>query len=302
MKKLTVFTAPKPLTDPHINTIQRNAIRSWLEMDEDLEVLLIGDEDGISKLANDLEVKHLPDVKKNEHGTPLVSSIFQLAHEYGQADVLMFSNTDILFFPETLQTIESIRSAVNDFVLLGQRYDLDLSTALDFSAGWAQDLRETVKDKGSLHPFGGSDYFIFPRQMFEMIPEFAIGRAGWDNWMIYHAISSRWLVVDATLSITAVHQNHGYSHLESERGHQRHPETEENLKLAGGMRNMYSLLDVPYQLVNGRIQKAPWSFLRFLHTIELRLQPDELVGSGPKWWLLRGIRKLRRALQKSEVA
>jgi hypothetical protein len=98
-----------------------------------------------------------------------------------------------------------------------------------------------------------------------------------------------------------VHQNHGYSHLESERGHQRHPETEENLKLAGGMRNMYSLLDVEYQLVNGRIQKALWSLPRFLHKIELHLQPNEMVGSGPRWWLLRGVRKLRRALQKSEV-
>jgi hypothetical protein len=54
-------------------------------------------------------------------------------------------------------------------------------------------------------------------------------------------------------------------------------------------------------LVNGRIQKALWSLPRFLHKIELHLQPNEMVGSGPRWWLLRGVRKLRRALQKSEV-
>ena len=44
-----------------------------------------------------------------------------------------------------------------------------------------------VKTRGRLHPPGGSDYFIFPRNCFTKIPNFAIGRAGWDNWMFYHA-------------------------------------------------------------------------------------------------------------------
>ena len=29
---LTLFTAPKPFTNPHIALIQRNAIRSWMAL------------------------------------------------------------------------------------------------------------------------------------------------------------------------------------------------------------------------------------------------------------------------------
>ena len=40
MTLLTIFTAPKPFTHPHINVIQRNAIRSWMQLD-DVEVIII---------------------------------------------------------------------------------------------------------------------------------------------------------------------------------------------------------------------------------------------------------------------
>ena len=32
------------------------------------------------------------------------------------------------------------------------------------------------------------------------MPDFAIGRAGWDNWMIYHARQQGWPVIDGTPS------------------------------------------------------------------------------------------------------
>ncbi len=300
MSKLTIFTAPKPFTDPHIDLIQRNAIRSWIQISHDVEILLLGDEAGIAEAALDLQVNHIADVRRNVQGTPLVSSIFEKAREAGHADLLMFTNTDMLFFPDTLDLILEMQKNASKFVLLGQRYDLDIDKKLDFSPGWPQQLRAKVQANGGLHPLGGSDYFIFPRSLFEYIPDFAIGRAGWDNWMIYHAMSQGWLVVDATPSLMVIHQNHGYGHLAGDQSHQRHPETMKNLELAGGMRKMYSLLDVKLQLVNGRVRPIPWSLPRALHQLEQKLQPDELVGRGPRWWLLRGMRKLRRALQGIE--
>lgn len=301
MKKLTVFTAPKPFTDPHIKVIQRNAVRSWLEMGDEVEVLLMGDEEGIAQAAAALGVTHVPDVKKNKQGTPLVSSIFQLARERGNSDLFLFSNTDMIYLPQVLDVALQTKNQISDFVLLGQRYDLSIPTELDLHPRWEADLKKDVRERGRLHPFGGSDYFVFPSHLFMQIPDFAIGRAGWDNWMIYHAVQQGWMVADATPSILTVHQAHDYGHLETERGHQRHPETQENLELAGGMRKMFTLMDVKFQLVNGSIEKIPWSFPRFLHGLEQQLQPDEMVGRGPRWWLLRGIRKLRRALQRTEV-
>lgn len=298
MKKLlTIFSAPKPFTDPHIDRIQRNAIHSWLQMGDAVEIFLLGDEPGIAELSSEFRVTHIGDVKQNEQGTPLVSSIFRKAADASSADLLLFTNTDMILFPGTLQVALDVQKQSANFIVLGQRYDLDVDSPIDFSDGWPERLRKKVKAKGRLHPLGGSDYFIFPNGMLKDIPDFAIGRAGWDNWMIYHAISRGWLVLDATPTLMVVHQNHSYAHLPGDRGHQRNPETMKNLVLAGGMRKMYSLLDVKLQLVHGQILSAPWSLPRALHRLEQKLQPNELVGRGLRWWLLRGIRKLRRALQ-----
>ena len=43
---ITIFTAPKPFTNPHIDLIQRNAIQSWLHLGDDVNVVMIGNEPG----------------------------------------------------------------------------------------------------------------------------------------------------------------------------------------------------------------------------------------------------------------
>jgi hypothetical protein len=301
MKKLTIFSAPKPFTGAHIATIQRNAIGSWLQMGEGVEVLLVGDEPGLAEAASDLGVRHLPAVKRNEQGTPLVSSIFNLAGQASSADLMMFTNTDMVYLSETPAIIAKTHEQVADFVLLGQRHDLDVREQMDFAAGWEERLRGEVRKRGKLHPHGGSDYFIFPKRLFVEIPDFAIGRAGWDNWMIYQAISRGWLAIDATKSLLAIHQSHDYAHLDSERGHQRHTETTENIAKAGGMRKMHMLLDVEYELVDGHIRPAGPSFIRWLRKIERSLQPDEAVARGWRRPALRLLRKLRRAVTSSKA-
>ncbi|MCW5875561.1 MAG: hypothetical protein KIS85_01645 [Anaerolineales bacterium] len=296
MKKLTVFSAPKPFSDVHIGTIQRNAIRSWLQMGSEVEVLLIGDEPGLAGAAHELGVTHIRAVSRNQHGTPLVSAIFQAAREAAQGELLLFSNTDIIFFPETLPLALKVREQFAEFVLMGQRYDLELRSELDFVSGWPARLRAEVATRGRLHPEGGSDYFLFPRHLYSEIPDFAIGRAGWDNWMIYHAVQQPWMDINASADLTVVHQNHDYAHLSKGEGHQRHPETFENADLAGGWRKMYTLMELRHRLVGGRVQQAPWSLVRFLRGLERWLQPDELEGSGLRWRLLILLRQLRRRL------
>jgi hypothetical protein len=56
------------------------------------------------------------------------------------------------------------------------------------------------------------DYYVFSRGLGRDLLPLAIGRVGWDNWLIWHARSQGAAVVDATQVITAVHQDHDYSH------------------------------------------------------------------------------------------
>jgi hypothetical protein len=63
MTFLTIFTAPKPFTNPHIATIQRNAIQSWMQLGSEVEVYLMGDEQGMSEIAQEFGLRHFPEVR-----------------------------------------------------------------------------------------------------------------------------------------------------------------------------------------------------------------------------------------------
>src|SRR5512136_1029711 len=99
MTSITLFSAPKSFTDPHIATIQRNAIRSWTLLPE-VEVILLGEETGLAEAARDLGTAHLPNVKCNANGTPLISSMFQLARENSHSGALCIVNADMLLMPD----------------------------------------------------------------------------------------------------------------------------------------------------------------------------------------------------------
>ncbi|HLC02290.1 MAG TPA: hypothetical protein VJK02_04590 [Anaerolineales bacterium] len=277
MAYLTIFTAPKPFAEPHIGRIQRNAIRSWLALGPEVQVILIGDETGMQETARELGVAHLQDVERNEHGTPLVSSIFALARAYDQSPNLAYVNTDILLFGDLLEGTMTAASSGMPFLIIGQRWDLDLEESLDLSSGWQDRMRKHVLEAGRLHPPGGSDYFVFPRGCYDEVPSFAIGRAGWDNWMIFYARRRGWPVVDATSSILVVHQSHDYGHLPGGRPHYRLPESFRNVELAGGRRRVFSLQDATHQLVDGRLQPRRLGWVDMVRRLETF--PSVVLGS-----------------------
>jgi len=253
MPFITFFSAPKPFTDVHIATIQRNAIKSWALLPE-VQVFLLGDEEGVDREAGKLGVRHLPGVKCSESGTPLISSMFQLARENSNSQLLCIINTDILLLPDFIQAARRVASQSKKFVLLGQRWDLDLSQPVEFTEGWQDRLRSIVQDQGQVHRPAGSDFFLFPRTCYTEVPDFAIGRAGWDNWMIYQACKSGFPAIDATHDVLVLHQNHDYSHLPGGRPHYDHPETDENIRLAGGRpMTRFTLLDTDKRLVDGKL-------------------------------------------------
>ena len=87
MPLITLFSAPKPFTDPHIALIQRNALHSWTLL-PDVEIILLGNEEGLAQTAQEFNVKHIPDVKCNSNGTPLISSMFELARQNSTSELL----------------------------------------------------------------------------------------------------------------------------------------------------------------------------------------------------------------------
>ncbi len=265
MTRLAFFTAPKPFKDPHIRVIQRNAIQSWKALGKDVEVWLVGDEAGVEETAREFNVGYIPEVLRNSSGTPRIDSIFSLVKEKSSAEVLCYVNADILIFPDMLQTIDRVRSQVERYLIIGRRWDTAVTEPLKITDGWHEDFQAQTLAAARLHRAAGSDYFIFPRTEFTDIPAFAVGRAGWDNWMIYKGRRDGLAVIDATDTIKVIHQNHDFSHLPSGKIHRMQPESAENMELAGGRYTVFTIHDSNYRISGGNLQRIRlnrWKLVR----------------------------------------
>src|SRR5260370_2468995 len=92
---ITFFTMRKQFRG-HIGVIQRNAIESWKRIHPSAEVILFGDEEGAAEAARDLRIRHIPSVKRNEHGTKYLSPIFDGAQDLAHHNFLCYINCDII--------------------------------------------------------------------------------------------------------------------------------------------------------------------------------------------------------------
>jgi hypothetical protein len=274
---VTIFTSPKPFRG-HIDVIQRNALESWLALGGEVEVLMIGDEEGMAEVAHDLGVRHLPQVARNAQGTPLLSSIFDLAHRQAHFEILCYVNADILLLDDFLPAVREVASRWQQYLIVGQRWDMDVTERLSFERGWREALRRRIAEAGRRHPPAGSDYFVFPRRMFSAIPPFALGRSGWDNWMVFAGRQQRVPVVDASQAITIVHQNHDYSHLPGGQPHFRLPESRENVTLGGGRETVFTLVDTTWKWEEGRLRRVGWQDTGLTRWVEAGL----IARLGPR--------------------
>ena len=250
---LTIFTSPKPF-EGHIGIIQENAVDSWLALGESVEVLVIGDEPGMEDVARSRGLLHLRDVRRNAYGTPLLSSIFGLASKAARASILCYANADILLLPDLLEAVAWVSARLDGYLIVGRRWDLEVADRLSFEEGWPERLWTRVHTAGRLHKPAGSDYFVFPKGLFADIPDFALGRAGWDNWMIYAGRARRVPVIDGTDRITVIHQQHDYGHLPGGQPHYGLPESRQNIAMGGGREIVFTLLDCSHRLTDGDLE------------------------------------------------
>src|SRR5215208_5722731 len=144
MSLITLFSAPKAFTDPHIAMIQRNAIKSWTLL-PDVEIVLLGQETGLADAARELGVAHIPDVERNESGTPLISSMFQLARKNNNSDLLCIINADMIIMPDFIEAAKQAVKLKNKFVLLSQRWDFNITQPIEFTEDWENRLSSIVR-------------------------------------------------------------------------------------------------------------------------------------------------------------
>ncbi len=260
---LTIFSTTKPFTG-NIGITQTNALRSWAALQPAGEIILFGSEAGTSAISAKLGIRNVTQVERNEYGTPLVSSMFRMAQDMAGNDLLCYVNADIILMSDFLRAVRQIDR--KSFLMVGRRWDIDISQLLDFQrTNWEEELKSRVSQAGKLHDITGIDYFVFPKGQYQDIPPLAVGRVGWDNWLIYHSRLRKIPVIDVTRVVTVVHQNHGHGNFpQGEKSFYEGPEAKRNLELAGGPERVFHLGFADWALTARGLQPArSWRSLFF---------------------------------------
>lgn len=254
---ITIFSIPKGFGG-HATVIQRNAIRSWKLLHPANEIILFGDDEGTHETAAEFGLRHVSEVARSQQKTPLVDDIFEQAQSLATYNILCYVNADIILMSDFIRAIKQVSTHQQDrFLLIGQRWNLDVAESLEFEAGWEEQLRSSVTKHGELYTIAGIDYFVFSRNIFEKIPPFAIGRTTWDNWLIYSARRQGIPVIDATPVVMAVHQNHDYSHIQGgESEAYKGQEAMLNRKLGGNYAYLFDMHDATHILTQDGVVPA----------------------------------------------
>ncbi len=210
---ITIFAIPKQFVG-HIGLIQSNAIKSWTLLEPRPEIILCGDDEGVAEFAQKYNLKHIPNVQRNEFGTPLLNDLFLRAQTSATNEICVYINADIILMNDFMPAVEMVAKRFNKFLMIEQRWDTDIPGLIDFEdAHWEQKLRQFVRQNASLHPVTGVDCFVFTKYLWSVIPPFGIGRTMWDIWLVREALLSGQPTIDASKKVTIVHQNHEFSHI-----------------------------------------------------------------------------------------
>ncbi len=246
-------------------------------------------------MAKELNIRVIPRVRKTVYGTPILSDALEQMYKHAKGDYIGYINSDIIFLSDFSTITKHIQTFPHPFIVSSQRYALDVENEIVGKKNWEKTLRKRIKNE-FVHPIlSSSDYFIFPKTLHLPLPPFALGKLYWDRWFYYYAKKHHIALLDATPSVTAIHQQHyglkglhGYDTVKLGR------EVESNIRLLGGPENAFHIFDCEYYLYPNGIQKKKMTITRIIRTTEiwLHLFSSKHRHVRPLWSLVKYARFL----------
>lgn len=229
--KLVIFTTCKPFINDD-SWRQEQAIKSWTLLEGiEKEILIMGNDKGVKEICDKYNLKHISEVKCF-NGIPYVDSMFEIAASYAnENDILMWTNSDIIFFNDLIENIfyfsnNFTKNNIKNYLLTGQRYDwINPNILNDFSkenfiknshinSNVTEDIYnlESKNHEIGLHPPCGIDYIIHSKTTIKDFLQKGLVIAGTRHDMILLGIGiiNKMFTCDITNSNFIIHQNHEY--------------------------------------------------------------------------------------------
>ena len=225
---VTLFCSMKAF-EGHNALIQNNALDNWKHL-PGVQVILLGNDPGSAEAAATRGFRHIPQIAVSEYGTPLLSAMFNTTQTVAGTPFVCYINGDILLPAGFAAKVRDVSERFEKFLMVGERWDLNITKSLSFANGSCDTSRLLRQYKGKRQVPTCIDYFAFPARMVDYMHDFRIGRPGWDNWLICETKRRGIPVVNASATLTVLHQNHGYHHVPGGNGYSwaGSPETAQN--------------------------------------------------------------------------
>jgi hypothetical protein len=210
---LTLYTWPKSFDDPHIATIQRNAVRSWLLLRPRPVICVFGDAPGTAEYCAEFGLNHVTARLASIDGTARIRDMAALAEAASDTRCYCFVNADILLTGSLMEAIRVLCARCDRFLLGASPWNLDVREELSFAPGWEAELERRARERNDLRPVNSSDLFLYPKGFLANAPELVVGRFYIDTGLMGFARRSGAALIDGSPGILTVHQNHHYAHL-----------------------------------------------------------------------------------------
>lgn len=208
--KLLIVSTMKPMIEGFIIE-QYNAVRSWQHLRLKPEIVIFGDDFGVSDFCRRYKIRNIPSVKKNKKDVPLVSDIIEQAYTLcDDSTYVAYINADILLLDDFCDNLEAFDRAfpnVKSCLLTAIRFDTFKFRKLNFRKNEGKQWKSEVTNNfiGKPATADGIDLFVHKKGNYSNMPDFAVARLMFDTWMLDYAIKYFEVVVNLTDTVKIWH-------------------------------------------------------------------------------------------------
>ncbi|MBP80170.1 MAG: hypothetical protein CL926_12980 [Deltaproteobacteria bacterium] len=207
MRPIVFLTIPRSF-DGEFYIRQMNCLNSIKTQHPASKIIFYSKDKGLCELSEGLGID-VPNTVITNNGVPLIYTAFLHAIEKHPTAVITFVNSDIIL----THNIDGIaKSATQRFgenwLVSSERRNVDVPDMENF---WDKSVYNRLLQKSENHRKSGMDIFMFTSQLkptLEKLPRLQVGRPGWDSALIAKSRKQNLNVIDASQSLTILHQNH----------------------------------------------------------------------------------------------
>ena len=262
---LTLFSIPKAFGG-HIGADPAQRGAELAALGHGVQVMLVGDEAGVAASAGSSASSHVPGVALSEHGTPRIDDAFARVDALAEHPLRCFVNADVVLLDDFLPAVTAVEAPFDRFLIVGatarpRRVEDDL--VLDGAEPCrARSARAATRAARAARP--RSTTSSSPPGLFDPLPPFVVGRARFDNWLVWQARAARaGRGCDAAPSSPSTSATTTRTSRAGSRRRTSAARRERNEELAGGSGRIYTIFDASHRLQpDGAVRRYLGSTLR----------------------------------------